>query len=98
MKPKVTPFDAGEYLDSEEAIAAYLEAALEENDLDLFLSALGDVAKARGMAKVAEASGLGRESLYKALRPGAKPAFSTISKVVQALGVKLQVTPAAIHG
>ena len=98
MKPNVTAFDAAEYLDSEEAIAAYLEAAIEEDDLDLFLSALGDVAKARGMASVAEASGLGRESLYKALRPGSKPAFSTINKVVRALGVKLQVTPAGAHG
>lgn len=91
MNAKVSRFDTSDYLDNEETIAAYLQDAMDDEDPDLFLSALADVAKARGMSHVAEASGLGRESLYKALRPGARPGFLTISKVVQALGVKLTV-------
>ncbi|MDE3073580.1 MAG: putative addiction module antidote protein [Pseudomonadota bacterium] len=93
MKAETTLFDAAEYLDSEKVITEYIKAAIEENDTDTLLSALADVAKARGMAQVAEASGLGRESLYKALRPGAKPGFATISKVIKSLGVKLTVEP-----
>lgn len=91
MKEKITDFDPAAYLDSEETIAEYLTAILEENDPDLLLSALSDVAKARGMSIVARESGLGRESLYKALAPGAKPRFETIMKVMHALGVKLTV-------
>ena len=91
MKEKITDFDPAAYLDSEETIAEYLTAILEENDPDLLLSALSDVARARGMARIAKDSGLGRESLYKALAPGAKPRFETIMKVMHALGVKLTV-------
>ena len=91
MKEKITDFDPAAYLDSEETIAEYLSAILEENDPDLLLSALSDVARARGMAQIAKDSGLGRESLYKALAPGAKPRFETIMKVMHALGVKLTV-------
>ncbi len=91
MKEKITDFDPAAYLDSEETIAEYLTAILEENNPDLLLSALSDVARARGMAQIAKDSGLGRESLYKALAPGAKPRFETIMKVIQALGVKLTV-------
>ncbi|AKS24103.1 Addiction module antidote protein [Leptospirillum ferriphilum] len=91
MKEKITDFDPAAYLDSEETIAEYLTAILEENDPDLLLSALSDVARARGMAQIAKDSGLGRESLYKALAPGAKPRFETIMKVMHALGVKLTV-------
>ncbi|SAL68921.1 transcriptional regulator [Caballeronia humi] len=87
------PFDASEYLDSEEMIAAYLNAALEAGDQDVLLAALADIAKARGMAKVAEDAGLGRESLYKALAQGSKPRFETINKVMHALGVKLTAVP-----
>lgn len=90
---KVSPFDAAEYLDSEEAIAEYLSAALEENDPSLFLSALADVVKARGMTKMAKDAGLGRESLYKALAPGAKPRYDTVLKLARAAGVKLTVAP-----
>lgn len=90
---KVSPFDAAEYLDSEEAIAEYLSAALEENDPSLFLSALADVVKARGMTKMAKDAGLGRESLYKALAPGAKPRYDTVLKLARAAGVKLTVEP-----
>ena len=85
-------FDAADYLDSEEAIAAYLNAIMEENDDALLASALGDIAKARGMPQIAKEAGIGRESLYKALREGANPRYDTIAKVIQALGLKLTVT------
>ena len=86
--PKLIPFDAARYLDSDEAVAEYMTAVLEAEDPDLLLLALGDVARAKGMAQVAKDAGLGRESLYKALTPGAKPRFDTVLKVAKALGVK----------
>ncbi len=92
MKERITEFDASAYLDSEETIAAYLNAVLEENDPALFLAAVGDVAKARGMMQIAREAGLGRESLYKALAPGAHPRYDTVLKVLHALGVKLAIT------
>ena len=85
---KLIAFDAARYLNDDEAIAEYMTAVLEANDLDLLLLALGDVARAKGMAQVAKDAGLGRESLYKALAPGAKPRFETVMKVARALGVK----------
>ena len=85
-------FDVADYLDSEEAIAEYLSAALEDANPDVFLSAVADVAKARGMSAIAKSSGLGRESLYKALTPGAKPRYETIQKVLHGLGVKITVS------
>ncbi len=85
------PFEASDYLDNEEVIAEYLSAASEDPNADVFLSALADVAKARGMAQIAKASGLGRESLYKALSPGAHPRHETISMILRALGVKFSV-------
>lgn len=91
---KTAPFDASEYLDSEEAIAAYLSAALEEDDPALFLAALADVAKTRGMTQMAKDAGVGRESLYKALAPGAKPRYGTVLKLAKAAGVKFTVEPA----
>jgi probable addiction module antidote protein len=93
-KPKLVPFDAARYLDSDEAIAEYMSVVLESNDPDLLLLALADVARAKGMAQVAKDAGLGRESLYKALAPGAKPRFETIMKVARALGVKFTAEPA----
>lgn len=90
---KIAPFDATEYLDSEEAIAEYLSAALEEDDPALFLAALADVTKARGMTKMAKDAGVGRESLYKALAPGAKPRYDTVLKLARAAGVKLKMEP-----
>lgn len=92
-KVKTTRFDAADYLDSEEAEIAYLQALFEEEEFDcaIFLSALGDIARARSMTKIAEATGLGRESLYKALQPGSKVRFETIQKVLSALGLKLTV-------
>jgi len=88
-KPKLLPFDAARYLTDNEAIAEYINAVLETGESDLLLMALGDVARARGMAQVAKDTGLGRESLYKALAPGAKPRFDTVLKVARALGVRL---------
>jgi len=88
-------FDAVPYLDSEAAIAAYLTDILEANDSALLASALGDIARARGMSEIAKASGLTREALYKALRPNAKPRYDTIAKVCGALGVRLVAQ--AIH-
>lgn len=90
---KMHPFDAARYLDSEEAVAEYMAAVLETEDPDLLLLALGDVARAKGMAQVAKDAGLGRESLYKALTPGAKPRFDTVMKVARALGVKFTAQP-----
>ncbi len=85
------PFEVADCLDSEEMIAEYLSAAAEDDNPDVFLVALGDVAKARGMAQIAKASGLGRESLYKALSAGAHPRHETISAILRALGVKFAV-------
>lgn len=82
-------FDAAPYLDSEEAIAAYLTDILAANDPALLAAALGDIARARGMSEIAKASGITREALYKALRPDAKPRFDTVNRVCAALGVKL---------
>jgi probable addiction module antidote protein len=93
MTLKTTPFDAAEYLDSDEMIAEYLAAAMEEDNQDVFLLALADIVKAKGMTQIAKDAGLGRESLYKALAPGAKPRYETISKLIKATGVKLTVVP-----
>ena len=87
---RFTPFDVADYLDDEETIAAYLTAALDDPDPDAFLVAVKTVARARGMTQLAKDTGLGRESLYKALSPGSKPRYETVMKVVRALGVKLQ--------
>jgi len=89
---KVTDFDVSKYLDSEELIAEYLTAALEDENPDIFLAALSDVAKARGMTEIARKTNMGRESLYKAFAPGAKPRFETVQKVLNGLGVKIQVS------
>jgi probable addiction module antidote protein len=86
-------WDAAEHLESEEDMASYLEAALEENDPSIIAAALGDIARAKGMSQIAEQTGLGRESLYKALSPEGNPEFSTILKVVHALGLRLHAVP-----
>ncbi len=91
---KIAAFDVAEYPHSEKAIAEYLSTALAQDDPALFLAALADVAKARGMAQMARDAGLGRESLYKALAPGAKPRYDTVLKLAKAAGVKLTVRPA----
>jgi probable addiction module antidote protein len=91
---KISGFDVTEHLDNEEVIAEYLAAALEDPNPDVFLAALADVAKARGMAQLAKDSGQSRESLYKTLSPGAKPRFETIVKITKALGVPIAPTAA----
>jgi len=88
------PFDAADYLDDDETIAEYLTAALEDPNPDVFLIAMRDVARARGMTQLAADAGLGRESLYKALTPGAKPRYDTVLRLVHALGIKLSASPA----
>jgi probable addiction module antidote protein len=82
-------FEPAQYLDSDEAVAQYLTAILEEDNPGLLAAALGDIAKARGMSEIAKASGLAREALYKALKPDAQPRFDTIARVCKALGVRL---------
>jgi len=89
------PFSAADYLKSEEDMAAYLEAALEENDPAVVAAALGDIARAKGMTQVARDAGLGRESLYKALSADGNPELATVMKVVQALGMSLHIRPCA---
>ena len=93
-KTVTTLWDPAEHLQSEEDMAAYLEAALVEGDPNLVAAALGDIARAKGMTQVAREAGLGRESLYKALSPTGNPAFGTILKVVAALGLQLHASPA----
>jgi probable addiction module antidote protein len=88
-------WDPAEHLETEEEMAAYLEAALEEGDSALIAAAIGDIARAKGMAQVARDAGLGRESLYKALSPEGNPEFGTILKVLAALGLRLHAAPAA---
>ena len=93
MKKKTVykSFDATAYLTSDAVIVEYLSAAAEDQNPDVFVAALGHVAKARGMARIAKDSGLGRESLYKALSTGAHPRFETVNSVLHALGVKFTV-------
>jgi probable addiction module antidote protein len=93
QKTTFSRFDAAAYLNNDAVIAEYLAAAAEESDPDVFIAALGNVAKARGMAQIAKDAGLGRESLYKALSMGAHPRYETINAVMHAIGVKFSVTP-----
>jgi probable addiction module antidote protein len=90
-KTTFKPFDAAAYLDNDAVIAKYLSAAAEDSNPEVFVGALGNVAKARGMAQIAKDAGLGRESLYKTLSAGAHPRFETINSVLHALGVKFAV-------
>ncbi|MDM7945055.1 addiction module antidote protein [Oceanibaculum nanhaiense] len=86
-------WDASEHLDSPEAIAAYLDAAMEDGDPAVIAAALGDVARARGMTQIARETGLARESLYRALSADGKPEFGTVLKVLKSFGVRLSATP-----
>lgn len=90
-KFEITPFDVSDYLTDEETIKEYLQAILEENDFNLLLATLGNIAKARGMSEIAKNTGLSRESLYKSLSANAKPRFETIQKVLTALGFSLSI-------
>jgi probable addiction module antidote protein len=91
-KTKTHPWDIARYLETDEDIAAYLDAALEEDDPALLIAALGDIARAKGMTEIARETGLGRESLYKALSSTGNPEFRTVQRVVHSLGLKLHVT------
>lgn len=93
MTIKTKTFDAAEYLDDKETIAEYLNLALEDPNPEMLLLAVKNIARARGMTQLAQDTGLGRESLYKALSDGAKPRYDTVLKVVRALGVKLHAEP-----
>jgi len=95
MSTKFSSFDVANYLDSDEAIAAYLNEVLAEDDQDLLLSALDDIARARGMTEVADTAGVTRPGLYKALKPGAKTGFVTVRKLVSALGLRIMFVPNA---
>ena len=90
-KTETIPWDAADYLKTDEDIAYYLEAVFKDGDPALIAAALGDVARAKGMSQVAQAAGLGRESLYKALSKDGNPEFATVLKVLHALGLKLKV-------
>jgi probable addiction module antidote protein len=92
-KTKTRPYDAAEYLETPEDMAAYLEAALEDGDPAIVVKALGAIARARGMTQIARDTGLRRESLYKALSLEGNPEFATVLKVVRALGLKLHAEP-----
>lgn len=88
-KLRTRTYDAAEYLETDQDIAAYLETALEDGDSRVIVQALGAIARARGMKQIAEKTGLRRESLYKALSPDGNPEFGTVLKVVRALGISL---------
>lgn len=85
-------WDASEHLETDEDMVLYLEAAFEDGDPALITAVLGDIARAKGIAQIAEITGLGRTSLYKALSPEGRPDFATVLKVINALGMKLQAT------
>src|ERR1700674_2659094 len=97
MAMKTTRFDSTEYLDSDEAISAYMEEALETDDPACIAQALGTVARARGMSQIAKQTGLSRESLYKALSAEGNPELGTFIRVIAALGLRLSVTATHPH-
>jgi probable addiction module antidote protein len=90
---KITPYDTIDYLKTEDQIASYLEVAFEDGDINQIKRALGNVARARSMSKMAKDTQLSRESLYKSLSETGNPEFSTICKVLEALGLRLSVVP-----
>lgn len=96
-KLKTSPYDSAEYLDSSEAINAYMEEALETGDPAFIAKALGTIARARGMSQIAKKAGLSRESLYKALSTEGNPEFGTIIRVMHALGLKFSITAMHAH-
>jgi probable addiction module antidote protein len=94
MPVKTRQWDVAEHLDSPDAIAAYLDAAMEDGDVQLITAALGDVARARGMTQLAKDTGLSRESLYRSLSPEGSPEFATVVRVLDAFGVRLRTSTA----
>lgn len=105
MKPQaaeklvIKPFDAADYLQSDEDCAMYLQACIDEapDDAALFSKALGDIARSRGMMQLARDAGISREGLYKALAEQGNPSLSTVFKVLHALGLRLNIGPQAKH-
>jgi len=95
-KTKTRPWDPAEHLPDAEDMAAYLEAALEDGDPRVVAAALGDIARAKGMTQVARDTGLGRESLYKALSPDGNPELATLLKVIAALGLQPRAAPKVV--
>jgi len=93
---ETSKFEIADYLDSNEMIAEYLNTVLEEGNDAEIIAAIGHIAKAIGMSKIAEETGMSRPSLYKALSEGSKPRFSTIMKVLKAIGGQLQVNPTSV--
>jgi probable addiction module antidote protein len=91
MSLKTTRWDAADYLETKEDIAAYLDAVLEDGDPELLKAALGDIARSKGMTDIAKAAGLARSNLYKALSPAGNPEFATVASVLKALGLRLSV-------
>jgi probable addiction module antidote protein len=91
MTRRIRRWDAAETLQTRDDIAAYLDAVLEDGDPDLLKAALGDIARAKGMTEIARAAGLGRANLYKALSPDGNPEFTTVAKVLRALGFRLTI-------
>jgi len=96
VKARTRSWDAAEHLETQEDIAAYLEAAFEDGDPGLVVAALGDIARAKGMSQIARKTGLGRESLYKALSPDGNPEFATVLKVLRALGLRLHAETSGV--
>jgi probable addiction module antidote protein len=93
-KTRTRLWDAAEHLENDEDMVAYLEAALQEGDPALVAAALGDIARAKGISQIARDTGLGRESLYKALSPEGNPELGTVLKVIRALGLRLHAATA----
>ena len=91
MARETRVWDAADTIESKADIAAYLDAVLEDGDPELLKAALGDIARAKGMSEIAEAAGLGRTNLYKALSPDGNPEFATVAKVLKALGLRLRI-------
>jgi probable addiction module antidote protein len=91
MARKTRRWDAAKTLETKEDIAAYLDAVLEDGDPELLKAALGDIARAKGMTGIAKAAGLGRANLYKSLSPDGNPEFTTVAKVLKALGLRLTI-------
>ena len=92
-KLETSKFDIADYLDNNAMIAEYLNTVLMEGNNDDIINAIGHIAKAIGMTKIAEETGMSRPSLYKALSEGAKPQFATIMKVLKAIGGQMQINP-----
>jgi probable addiction module antidote protein len=96
-KLRTTAYDSAQYLDSSEAVSAYMEEAMETEDPAFIAQALGTVARVRGMSEIAKQAGLSRESLYKALSPEGNPEFGTVLRVMHALGLRFSIAPTRAH-